>query len=90
MAIKTTEELRSSLSAILGDDPSEDGLNLLEDLSDTMADLTGAGSNADYKAQYTALKKRYVERFNEPIEGGNREEPKDDKPRTFESLFKEE
>ena len=90
MAIKTLEELRTSLTAILGDDPSEDGLTLLEDLSDTMADLTGSGSNADYKAQYNALKKRYVERFNEPIEGGNKEEPNEVKPRTFESLFKEE
>lgn len=90
MAIKTPEELRASLTAILGDEPSEDGLTLLEDLSDTMTDLTGAGSNADYKAQYNALKKRYVERFNEPIEGGSKEEPPEVKPRTFESLFKEE
>lgn len=90
MAIKTPEELRTSLTAILGDEPSEDGLSLLEDFSDTLADLTGSGSNADYKEKYNALRKRYVDRFNEPIEGGNKEEPKDDKPRTFESLFKEE
>lgn len=90
MAIKTPEELRTSLTAILGDDPSEDGLTLLEDLSDTMADLTGSGSNADYKAQYNALKKRYVERFNEPVDGGDKKEPENGKPRTFESLFKEE
>lgn len=97
MAIRTPEELRTSLTAILGETPNDDGLTLLEDLADTMSSLTSAGSAADWKRRYDendkAWRKRYTERFNAPVDDNNddkQDDKKDDKPMTFESLFKEE
>lgn len=96
MAVKTPEELRSALSGVLGDTPSDAGLTLMEDISDTLANLTGSGSAADWEQKYkdndAAWRKRYVERFNAPADDpdANKNTDKNDsKSLTFESLFKE-
>lgn len=97
MAIKTPEELRTALTGVLGDAPSDAGLTLLEDMSDTLTSLTASGSAHDWEQKYkdndAAWRKRYIERFNAPAddgEGGNKNNDNDNKPMTFESLFKEE
>ena len=96
MAIRTGAELSDALKGILGDTPSDAGLTLLEDLNDTVSDLTSNGSAADWKQKYEdndkAWRKRYADRFNAPVDDDNRDEnsdKNDNKPRTFESLFKE-
>lgn len=95
MATKTLKELTDSLSAILGEAPSDDGIALLEDLNDTMRSLTGEGSANDWKQKFEEndknWRKRYTERFNDPVNpdsGGNKNN-EDNKPMTFEDLFKE-
>lgn len=96
MAIRTGAELGAALKGILGDSPSDAGLALLEDLTDTMGDLTSNGSAADWKQKYEEndrnWRKRYAERFNSPVDDDDKKKEKnnnDTKPRTFESLFKE-
>lgn len=96
MAVRKPEELRTALSSLLGDSPTDDGLALLEDLSDTLGDLTGSGSAADWKAKYetndAAWRKKYKDRFEGPIgdsNGDNNSGKNNDKPMTFEDLFKE-
>lgn len=95
MAVKSRDELMTALKGILGDTPTDEGIALLDDVNDTFANLTGEGS-AEYwrnKCNQTdaAWRKRYVERFNEPVdpEGNNKNNIDNDKPLTFESLFKE-
>lgn len=96
MAIRTQDELREALSGILGDTPSDDGLTLMEDLSDTLSSLTGSGSAAEWQQKYNendaAWRKRYKDRFGSPVDGGpkdNNDDNDDNKPMTFEDLFKE-
>lgn len=96
MAIKTPEELRTALSGVLGDTPSDAGLTLMEDFSDTLASLTGSGSAHDWEQKYkdndAAWRKRYIERFNAPANDDNDGKPtdkNDNKTMSFESLFKE-
>ena len=97
MAIKTPDEIRTALSGVLGDAPSDAGLSLMEDVTDTLASLTGSGSAHDWEQKYkdndAAWRKRYIERFNAPADddvGGKNRNNDDNKPMTFESLFKEE
>lgn len=97
MAIRSGAELSTALKGILGDAPSDAGLALMEDLSDTLSDLTSNGSAADWKKKYEdndrSWRKRYADRFNAPVDepDDNKDSNKNnDKPRTFESLFKEE
>lgn len=97
MAIRTQEELRTALNGILGESPTDEGITLLEDFTDTFTSLTSNGSAADWEQRYrdndAAWRKRYTERFNAPVDGdgGSNNKPKNDnKPMTFEDLFKEE
>lgn len=96
MAIRSQEELRTALNGFLGETPSDEGLTLLEDLEDTLTSLTSDGSAASWKQKYedndAAWRKRYRERFNGPVEGadgGENKNKNEDKPMTFEDLFKE-
>lgn len=96
MAIKTVEELMNSVRNQLGGDTSDSALTLIEDISDTMADLTNR-ANSDpenweqkYKDNDAEWRKRYHDRF---FSGSNDDDvppTKDDEPKlTFESLFGE-
>lgn len=96
MAIKTTDEIRTALTGVLGDNPSDAGLTLLEDVTDTLASLTGSGSAHDWEQKYkdndAAWRKRYIDRFNAPSDDdadSKKNNDNDAKPMTFESLFKE-
>lgn len=102
MAIKTPEELRTALSGVLGDAPSDAGLALLEDMSDTLTSLTGSGSAADWEQKYkdndAAWRQKYTERFfaapADQGNGGNTETvieagENEVKSLTYEDLFKE-
>lgn len=95
MAIRTQEELRTALNGILGESPTDDGIALLEDFTDTFTSLTGNGSAAHWEQKYkdndAAWRKRYTERFNAPVDGdgGGKKNDNNNKPMTFEDLFKE-
>lgn len=96
MAIRTVDEIMSSVRAQLGGDTSDSALTLIEDLTDTMADLTGR-ANSDpenweqkYKDNDAEWRKRYHDRFFNSSANDEPPAPKDeDKPKTtFDSLFK--
>ena len=50
MAVKTREELMSSIKAYLGEDTSDEALNLVQDISDTLGD-SNAQTVADLRQQ---------------------------------------
>ena len=98
MAIKTKEELIQSLTAVLGDNSSDEALALMEDVSDTLDDKAAKGA-VDWEQKYrendAAWRARYRDRFMNNAD--NNDQPGDDhiinpvppeRP-TFENLFKE-
>lgn len=76
MAVKSKDELLSSLKTIVGDTPSDEALTLLEDMSDTLDNSTGGSSDEDKKKIEELEKqvketdemwrKRYADRFLNP------------------------
>ena len=90
------DDLIERITAMAGDNPSDEFITLIEDVSDTVVD----GSD-DWKSKYEendrAWRKKYIERFsgkesegdNEESEGDN-EESDIEAPKTFDELFKEE
>ena len=49
MAVKSKEELLSTVKTLIGDNPSDDAIALLEDISDTLDNSTGGSSDEDKK-----------------------------------------
>lgn len=101
MAIRTREELMGIIKTIIGDDNSDENISFLEDVTDTLDDLVNksVGDSTDWKAKFeendSSWRKKYTERFFNPeIEEDEIEDVKDleneEKPKTFEELFKEE
>lgn len=85
MAVKSKEELLSSLKTVIGDNPSDDAIALLEDISDTLDNSTGGSSDEDkkkieelekqVKEVDESWRKKYTDRFFSPSD------PKEDDPR---------
>ena len=93
MAIKSTEELLNAIKARVGEDNSDEALELIEDVSDTLKDLNSKATK--YIENDAAWRKRYKERFFSGNNNNNDNDDEDDEPNTgkrltFESLFKEE
>lgn len=95
MAVKTREEILESFKSRLGENPDDESISFLEDVTDTLDDFEkrANGDGTDWKSKYeendASWRKKYTERFfsDEP-----NPEPKpepDDTPRTFSDLFKE-
>lgn len=99
MAVKTREEILESFKTRLGENPDDDSIAFLEDVTDTLDDFEkrANGDGTDWKSKYeendTNWRKKYTERFfsNEPEpEPEPKPEPEpDNTPRTFSDLFKE-
>lgn len=99
MAIKTKEELLESIKVKLGEDTSDEALTLVEDINDTLSDLSTRVTEAgDWKAKYeqndTEWRQKYMDRFFAP---GENYQPEDEgeydeteTPKTFDDLFKTE
>lgn len=76
MAVKSKDELLSTIKTIIGDAPSDEAISLLEDLSDTLDNSTGESTENDKKKIEELEKqvkdmdemwrKRYTERFFNP------------------------
>lgn len=99
MAVKTREEILESLKTMLGENPGDQSISFLEDVTDTLDDFEkrANGDGTDWKSKYeendASWRKKYTERFFsvEPNPEPN-PEPKpepDNTPRTFSDLFKE-
>lgn len=99
MAVKTREEILESFRTRLGENPDDDSISFLEDVTDTLDDFEkrANGDGTDWKSKYEEndanWRKKYTERF---FSGEPNPEPKpepkpepDNTPRTFSDLFKE-
>lgn len=99
MAIKTKEDIMQAINNALGDDKSDEAISLVEDISDTFDDMQSRanGDGTDWKAKYEendeAWRKKYKDRFfNSDGKGdddGKNDGGEEDKPLTYENLFKE-
>ena len=99
MAVKTREEILESFKTRLGENPDDESISFLEDVTDTLDDFEkrAKGDGTDWKTKFeendASWRKKYAERFfsGEP-EPDPKPEPKpepDNTPRTFSDLFKE-
>lgn len=93
MAVKTREEILESFKTRLGENPDDDSIAFLEDVTDTLDDFEkrANGDGTDWKSKYEEndanWRKKYADRFfsDEP----EPEPEPDNTPRTFSDLFKE-
>lgn len=96
--VRTKEEILNLVKDILKDDTSDSALSLVEDLSDTL-DNVSASDETDWKTKYeendAQWRQRYRDRFfSKPAQ--EEEEPDDpvpevaNEPKTFSDLFKGE
>lgn len=97
MAIKTKEEIMTSLHTLIGDSTDDSALGILEDVSDTIDDFTTRTQDStDWKKKYedndAEWRQKYKDRFSGKIDPNEDDfiAPKDDpiKPKTYEDLFK--
>lgn len=95
MAVKTREEILESLRGRFGDEPTDDDIAMLEDITDTFKDFEEKTSDAtNWKNKYEendkAWKKKYSDRFfskdGDDDEPGN-DDPEDKPMKTFDDLF---
>lgn len=97
MAVRTREEILESLRSRFGDDPTDDDIAMLEDITDTFTDFEEKTTDAtNWKNKYEendkAWKKKYSDRFFSKDGDGNDNpgdsgEPEDKPMKTFDDLF---
>lgn len=98
MAVRTKDEIMQAIRDRIGEDNSDEALSLIEDVSDTIDDLTGDGT--DWKQMYEdndkEWRQKYRDRFfnsgtnpSDPVELEPEPEPEPKKTK-YEELFKEE
>lgn len=97
--IKTKEEILNQIRDMIGDSTDDSALSILEDVTDTYADLeTRAADNTDWQARYNQLDQEWRQRYRDRFTSGSDDPatPPDPDPEpdetimTFEELFKEE
>ena len=91
MAIKSREELISSLSEIIGDNNSDEALQLLTDVRDTLGNQTDAQRITELENQLqeqdAAWRKKYRDAFLNGADESFEEEEEHKPPKRFEDLF---
>lgn len=74
MAILSREDFFSKLQARIGQDTSDEAIQLLEDMTDTYNDLVNKGSNSDtedWKARYEENDKMWREKYRDRFFSGS-------------------
>lgn len=94
MAVKTREEILESLRGRFGDEPTDEDITMLEDITDTFTDFEEKTSDAtNWKNKYEendkAWKKKYSERFfSKEVDVPDDKVESADKPmKTYDDLF---
>lgn len=97
MAIKSKEELLSSIRTVLGDNTDDNSLAIIEDISDTYDDMDtrAKGDGKDWKAEAEKIdrdwRQKYHDRFFNPQKDDDVDplNPETIKPKAyrFEDLF---
>lgn len=93
MAVRTREEIMTSLSEFLGDNTSDEAINLVQDISDTLGDANAQrvqDLQKQLKEQDDTWRKKYRDTFFSGKPEKDDDEPEDKKPRSFADLFKTE
>lgn len=97
MAVKTMEEILESLRGRFGEEPTDDDIAMLEDITDTFTDFEEKTNDAtNWKNKYEendkAWKKKYSDRFfskdGDRIDNtGETDDPEDKPMKSFDDLF---
>lgn len=97
--IKSREEILSLIKDRIGDDTSDDAIQIIEDVTDTLNDYeTRVADSGDWKARYeqndAEWRKRYRDRFFDGEVKDEKETEKEteevQKTYTYDELFKED
>lgn len=101
MAIKSKEEILTSINALVGENTDDSVLTIIEDVSDTFADFETKTKDAtNWKEKYEQNDKEWRQKYKERFMSGTTNEPEVDNsfdteeskptPMTFEDLFTKE
>lgn len=94
--VRTRDELLNAIKGKIGDDVSDDSLQLIEDLTDTLSDYdTKVNDTTNWKEKYeqndNEWRQKYRDRFfnsgSEELDDESKK-PEQQKPLRFEDLFK--
>lgn len=94
MSVLSREDLIKKVTEFLGETPTDEGVSLLEDVTDTLnsTDDSGTEWKQKYEENDKMWRKKYIDRFNgktDPEDDPNKDDPEDNnKNLTFDSLFK--
>lgn len=99
MAVRSKEEILEYLKGKMGDEPDDESISFLEDVTDTIDDYNSKlADKEDWKSKYEAndkeWRKKYTDRFfsNEPDnvpDADPSDPPEEHKPMSYEDLFTE-
>jgi len=92
LAIKSREDLLKSLNTLIGDNATDENLEILEDVTDTLKDYEEkTADQTDWKSKYEQNDADWRKKYKERFLSGEQEEDviKGSKTLTFDSLFKE-
>ena len=91
MAIKSKDEIMAQLNELMGDNDSDDVLNLMTDISDTLGDNSAAQRVSQLEQELVdkdkEWRKKYRDAFFSKPEPEEYEDDDDKTPKTFEDLF---
>lgn len=93
MAVKTKAELLEAIRGVVGESTDDSALSIIEDVSDSFDSLE-AESGTDWKQKYeqndATWRQKYRDRFFSAASDEDEDDDDNERPLTFESLFKEE
>ena len=98
MAIRTRDEILNAIRAKIGDDTSDEAIALVEDVTDTMADMENRanGDGENWRQRYEENDRQWREKYRDRFfsKTDDKDDDKDDdekkKPMSFDELFKED
>lgn len=92
MAVLSFDELIAKIKTKIGEDTSDESIELLEDVTDTFnANNDGEDWKTKYEENDKEWRKKYIDRFSGSGGGDPYEEEEEEEEKTtFEDLFKEE
>lgn len=99
MAVKSKDEILNAIKERFKDDNSDDTLSFIEDISDTIDDMSEqVAKSGEWQKKYEQNDKEWREKYKErffskPVDEPDLDtetEPEPKKPMSFEDLFKSE
>lgn len=91
MAVKTIDEIMTKVRERIGDDDSDEAIEFIEDISDTLESFSNA---EDWKTKFEENDRKWREKYRdrfftskEEVEEDDIEEPEEKEKKKFEDLF---